>query len=544
MAASLSIALLAGCSGGNSPGTAGNQNGNPEASGNTQSSSGGPFELGAQPLDFTMYGHYDWYTMPQWGGDDSSAWIKDNLKVNISAIHSGGSSSQKLNTMIATGDLPDAIWLERSEVERLRAAGLLVPLDDYLENYPNLKEWLGEEGINMLRSEDGNIYQIPNWYTSQPNGNAGYVVNKKIYTELGSPKLETTDDLYNYLTMVKENYPNVIPYEPNLGADGQGLDVLTTAFRENDQRYVGLRAVPVDGKLTSLFTDEAFRESQVYISKLFRERLITQDALTQTVDQVTEKVMTGRVAVYASSSATDIPQEAHNELVQSDPEAGYFMIKPIYKEGLNPDQIFPGTYNRLGWNVTVITRAAENPEAIFAYYDWLTGPEGQSTIMWGPTGTYWDGMEEDGVTPVFTDQYVSGAAELTQLQSTTINLNWTGNTVFVDRTKAAFEAGLPPEQQNWATRYQREITWDTQTDSTEFINIDPQPESEEGIIRQRVEDIFTEMRAKVLYAKTDGEVLDIIDKAETDAQAAGYEKLLAYRTVKWQENLARMKGSN
>ena len=42
----------------------------------------------------------------------------------------------------------------------------------------------------------------------------------------------------------------------------------------------------------------------LYISKLFREKLISQDALTQTTDQVKEKVMTGRFAVYAGSSPT------------------------------------------------------------------------------------------------------------------------------------------------------------------------------------------------------------------------------------------------
>ena len=539
LSVALSAALLAGCSGGNNGPAASPGNGEAPTNGEQ---TGGPFELGAQPLSYTMYGHYDWYTMPPWGGDEASAWIKENKNVDIQAIHSGGSASQKLNTMIATGDLPDAIWLERSEVERLRGAGLLAPLDEYLDKYPNLKEWLGEENINLLRSEDGHLYQIPNWYTQQPNGNGGYVVNRKIYKELGEPKLETTDDLYEFLKQVRDNYPNVVPFEPYLGKDGQGLDVLMTAFREDDQKYTGLRAVPQGDQLTSIFEDEIFIEGQQYVSKLFREKLITQDALTQTVDQVTEKVMTGRVAVYASASATDTPQDAHNELIKDDPDAGYFMIWPIHKEGLDKDKIFPGTYTSLGWNVTVITKAAENPEAIFAYYDWLTGPEGQSTIMWGPAGKFWDGMEEDGRTPKFTEAYVTEAAELTQLQTSTSNLNWAGNTVYVDRTKAAFEENLPVEEQNWATRWQREITWKTQKDATEFINIDPQPDSEEGIIRQRIEDIFTEMRAKVLYAKSDEEVIAIIEKAGQDADAAGYDKLLEYRTQKWQENLAAMKG--
>ena len=50
---------------------------------------------------------------------------------------------------------------------------------------------------------------------------------------------------------------------------------------------------------------------------------------------------------------------AHAELVAKDPEAGYFMIWPIHKEGLDKNKIFPGTYTQLGWNVSVITKVAK-----------------------------------------------------------------------------------------------------------------------------------------------------------------------------------------
>ncbi|HEY2493794.1 MAG TPA: extracellular solute-binding protein [Paenibacillus sp.] len=536
----MAVALLAGCGGGNG----GNSSNGEAAKTPKETNSDTPasvYELGKEQLDFTLYGHYDWYTMPAWGGDISSTWIKDTKKVNVNAIHSGGSAESKLNTMIASGELPDAIWLERVNVEKLRSNDLLVPLDDYLDKYPNLKKWLGEEGINMLRSADGKLYQFPNWYSKQPFGNAGYVVNKKIYTELGSPKLETTDDLYSYLKLVKEKYPNVVPYEPDLAKDGQGIDMLYSAFKENDQKYPGMRAVKNGDKLTSIFLDPEYREAQQYTSKLFREKLITQDAMTQTKDQIEEKVMTGRVAVYAGASPTEFAMKAHAELTKSDPEAGYFMIWPIHKEGLDKDKIFPGTYNMLGWNVTVITKSAKNPEAIFAFYDWLTGAEGQSVITWGPPGIYWDGVEADGETPKFTDKYTSDGAALAKLQSETTNLNWVGNSVFLDTTKSKFEEKLPVEQQNWSTRYQREVTWKTQSDATEFIGIEPEAESEEGIIRQRILDLYLEVSAKTLFAKSDAEVLAILDKAEADAQTAGYDKLLAYKTEKWQANLAKMK---
>ncbi|MNJ03679.1 hypothetical protein D3C73_1641020 [compost metagenome] len=54
-------------------------------------------------------------------------------------------------------------------------------------------------------------------------------------------------------------------------------------------------------------------------------------------------------------------------------------------------------------------------------------------------------------------------------------------------------------------------------------------------------DIFQEAFAKALYAKSDEEVLSLLNKANEDAKKAGYEKLLKYQTEKWQDNLSKMK---
>jgi ABC-type glycerol-3-phosphate transport system substrate-binding protein len=534
---------LSGCSKGNDS----NKEGTNSTNAKTEESaapSEGPFVLGSKPVEFSFYGNYDWYTMPPWGNDLATGWIKDNLKVNITPVQSGGDAATKYNMMIASNELPDVMWMERGpDVEKLREADMLVPLDGYLEKYPNLKKWLGEAGINMLRSEDGKLYQFPNWYTSQPNGNAGYVINKKIYTELGSPALETTDDLYSYLKLVKAKYENIVPIEVGLGAQGDGLDVLYSAFGEDYQvKYLGIRGVPKDNVLTSIFTDPVFRESMQYSNKLFHEKLMTQDVMNQTADQVKEKVLNGRVAVFAAASPTKYGDPGNAILKKEDPEAGYFMIWPIHKPGLDKNKIWPGTFNQLGWNVSVITKAAKDPEAIFAFLDWFTGPEGQSVGMWGPPGLYWDGFDADGA-PKFTDKYTSDSEGRDKLMATITDFQWAGNTVFVDKSKAKFEMSLPEDKRSWATEQQTKITWKTQSDATAFINLDPQPDSEEGIVWKQLDDLFKEVRAKALMAKSEADVLSILDKAEADAQAMGYSKLQAFMTEKWQENVKKMKGN-
>ncbi|MDF2836636.1 MAG: extracellular solute-binding protein family 1 [Paenibacillus sp.] len=540
---SVAIAIATVVTGCSDSGDNGNNGGNDTAPSSSTGDVSGVYELGKEPLEFSFYGHYDWYTMPEWGGDLATKWIQENKKVNVVPVSSGGNAKNKMSTMIVSGELPDVIWMERgADVEKLRAEGMLVAFDDYLDKYPNLKEWAGESTLDMLRSPDGKLYQFPNWYTTQPNGNAGYLVNKKIYEELGSPSLETTDELYDYLAKVKSTYPDVVPLE--VGQSASGVDIMVSAFAENrPYLFNQMIAVPQDNKLVSLFTDPVYRELLQYSSRLYREKLMTQDAFTQKREQVEQKVVTGKVAVYVASSPTEFGAIGHSQLSEQDPKAGYIMVWPVHKDGLDRNKIFPGDYKQLGWNVSVITKSAKNPEAIFAFLDWFTGPEGQRTIMWGPEGIYWEGTDGDGA-PLFTDAFTSDIKGRDELMNSTVNFQWNGNTVYVDNSKMKFESTLPPEKQNWETRWQSEITWKTQYNTTEYVNLDPAGDSEEGIIAQSVFEIYEQARAKAITsAKSDEEVLAILDKAEQDAMKVGYEKLLQYKTEKWQENVSKLEST-
>ncbi|MEC0203382.1 extracellular solute-binding protein [Paenibacillus lautus] len=510
----------------------------PPAEGNSD----GKWVLGEKPLEFTAYAHYENSDFPKWESTPIGKYLSDEKQVKINMIAAAGAHRQKLSAMMASDDLPDMIWGDRDDpdIERLRKEGKLVAYDDYLDKYPNLKTWMGD--LDLLRAEDGKLYRFPNWYSSNPFGNAGYVVNKKIYKELGEPPLETTDDLYNYLVKVKDKYgSSIVPFEPHRAQERQGLGVLYTAFGEGanyTQLNANLLSVPKDGKLTSLLEDPVFREAQKYIAKLYREKLISQDAFSQTEDQILEKVMTGRVAVFAGSSPTTMAGEAHPELIKEDPDGGYFMIWPIHKPGLDKNKIYPGTYTSFGWNAAHITTAAEDPEAIFAFLDWYTGPEGMNIQFFGPEGKNWDGFDEDGK-PKFTENY--DPAEVAEIQSKNEPVMFVGNTSYIDPAKYKYMENLPFEEQDWRTRYQQTITWPTQLNVTEFVGIEPDPESEEGIIKTSVNELFLEIYAKSVMAKSDEEVDKILDQGNKDLMDLGYQQLLDYRTAKWQENLAKGK---
>ncbi|MFC5471518.1 extracellular solute-binding protein [Cohnella suwonensis] len=492
-----------------------------------------------RPASFSFYGNYDWMTIEPWGADPTSKWVKENLKIEVTPIQSSGAAEAKLNTMIASEGLPDVMMLDRGAiVERLRQANQLVALDDYLDKYPNLKKYAGEDTLNMLRSDDGKLYIFPDWYTSSPNGNGGWVINTKIYKELGSPKLETFDDLYAYLKTVKEKYTDVIPLE--VGFSGKGIEVMSSGFAENHPtQFASMRYYPEGDKLVSIFKDPVYKDAMLFANKLFREKLITQDAFTQKDDQVKEKLKTGKVAVLVFDDAANYGREGHNAWKAIDPSGGYQAIWPIHKAGLDPNKILVNEYNSLGWNAVVITKNAKDPEAIFAYLDWSTSPEGQRILFFGPQGLFWDEADSNGV-PIPNEAYKTTPEE----EKDKLKLGsfvWAGNTTYVDSSKAALEMTLPEEQRNWSTVAQSTIYWKTSMNMTEFVNLDPLPDTEEGIAQSAVKDLYTEVRAKLMFAKSDEEVLAIIDKADKDSVKLGFDKLLDYHTAKWKGNLEKMK---
>jgi ABC-type sugar transport system, periplasmic component len=544
----LGATALAGCSGNNegqsaseSPSASPSASPSGEASPSASAEADAAWVYGSEPLEFSAYAHYGWLDFPS---DMTSVpfwkFLKENKQTNIKAIQAKGNHAQLMTTMFASGDLPDLIYTDRNhpDINRLYEAGKLVALDPYLEKYPNLTKYFDKKYLDILRSPDGKLYQIPNWYTNKPTSTSGYVVNKKIYEELGSPKLETMDDLYAYLVSVKGKYGDeVVPFEPDRTQDAQGIGVLYTGFKEGNL-YKSLSAslmAAVDGdKLVSIFKDPSFHESQKFVSKLYREKLISQDMFTQDRGQVLEKLLTGRVAVYAGSGPTTYASQGHYELQKTDPNNGYFMIWPLAKAGLDPKKIHAGGYDALGWNVSVITTAAEDPEKIFAFLDYITGPEGMTVQFYGPEGKNWKGFDENGY-PIFTDTY--DALEVADIQAKNDPVMISGNSTYIDAAKMRYENAQPPEKQNWSARWQNEITWPSSNDITEFSNrLEPTADSELGDIRQGVLDIFLQVLADSATAKSDEEVDKILDKADADAKKLGYDKLLEWRTERWLEN--------
>jgi len=494
-----------------------------------------------QPLEFSMYTFDDGWQPAAWGQTVTTKWIQENKKVNINYVPTNGNAKQRFNAMYASGELPDVIVLGAGpELDRLVSEGQLVELDPYLDKYPNLKKSAGDQIININRSDDGKLYLIPDWYVGggYQNGSGGYAVNRKIYKEMGSPKLETLTDLESYLRAVKQKYPNVIPLEVGTPYD---IKMMYSAFKENSTPFFARKMFFPDGNVLMPITeDPAFKEFMLFASKLYRNKLMTQDVFTQKIDQMVEKLSQGKAAMALDVNLAKWARVPNSTLRAQDPNGGYEFIWPIHKEGQDKNKIYPNYTGREGGGKIVITKKAKDPERIFAYLDWATSDEGQSVLWFGPPGFLWDKKDENGI-PIPNDKYKTmDKAELDKLQ---ISDNMVaGNATWVNLAKVARDNLLPEDQRDFTTTQQVNICWKTSMDITAFANTEPQGESEEGIILQSAKDIFDQAFSQMIYAKSDEEVVSILNKTHEDMNKVGFPKVLEFIQKKWQDNLNKING--
>ncbi|GIW48800.1 MAG: hypothetical protein KatS3mg079_276 [Caloramator sp.] len=117
-----------------------------------------------KPITFDWYLNFSWFPN-KWGVDLTSQYVTKKTGVNINFIVPAGNENEKLNTMIASGKLPDFItlgWWEDG-VKKMIEGGLVLPLDELAEKYdPYFFKVADSIKLDWYRQPDGHVYGYPN----------------------------------------------------------------------------------------------------------------------------------------------------------------------------------------------------------------------------------------------------------------------------------------------------------------------------------------------------------------------------------------------
>lgn len=116
----------------------------------------------------------------------------------------GQTPEEKIDSMIQQDEYPDFINGADAS-NKLIEAGALIPLDDYLEDYPDLYHFLTPKQWESMRKEDGHIYYIPPFgvvrdhNTQTMISGEAFWIQKRVLEWAGFPEVKTLDEYFDYL---------------------------------------------------------------------------------------------------------------------------------------------------------------------------------------------------------------------------------------------------------------------------------------------------------------------------------------------------------
>lgn len=526
LAVVMASSVLAGCAG------SGKSGGGKQAADNSN------FEFKKDHLEFSWYADYNDMLANPWAVDSpTEEWIKQNLNVDIDYIPASGAAGQKLSIMLASNELPDVIQAGGSQtIKKMEDSKLLQPLDEYMDKYTNLRDTMGEKLLNMLRASDGHIYRISNWanYAGKPNGNVCWLVNEKVYKDLGEPALETFDDLYSFLKKVKTAYPDMVPLE----CSGQLEKYMYCGFKEEADVDDIVRFTTRKGnEMESLFKQDEYKKGMLLINKFYREGLLAKDIMARTSDQLEERIRAGRIAVLAAD--TGLGEKTRDDMMKY-ANSDWKVIWPIHEKGLDGKKIMLNAFGSVGFNSIMITKNAKNPEGIFAYLDWLWGAEGQAVYNYGPKGLYWDELNEDTYPILKPEYFRKSAADISKEIRGSGSGCRLGNTSWVDGC-AKYVYDLTPEnKRSWTKTQQFNIVWNTSKRADAFFDVVPSSNSDEGVTYQSIADAKSEAVAKIMFAESEADANANIDALVAESDRLGMDNLRKYMTNRLNENLKKL----
>lgn len=479
-------------------------------------------------VDFTWYLNFSWFPN-QWGVDATSQYITEKTGVDIEFIVPAGNEAEKLNSMIATGTLPDIItlgWWE-SQVNTLIEGELVYALDELAEEYDAyFFEMADPSKLGWYEQADGHTYGYPNAsYTPADYdkydtiySNETFLVRKDMYEAIGSPDMSTPEGFLQALRDAEAMFPEIndqplIPF---------GLHEFNeTGNSSLDNMLPHFLAVPkeVDGKLYDYITDEDYQTWLKTFRTAYSEGLIADDVFIDKRVQMEEKIAQGRYfsMLYQGQDAL-APIKA---LYAEDPETTYIAVDgPKNMNGDDPTLPATGV---AGWTLTMISKNCENPDRAIQFFSYMMSEEGQHDIYLGAPGTYEtvDGKEvftEDAMTLMNTDR-----AAFDQKYGAE-NTFW----MFMD---LAMQSQWNPEMtepvkqfKEWTSPY---VTW-----MGTFDDINPPGDSDLGAENSLIGNKWGQTLPQLILAKTDAEFDDLMNDYLTYRDEHSYAEIVQFQQDK------------
>ncbi len=340
------------------------------------------------PVTLSAFIDMSWYAVDTWGKDDISPVITKNTGITLDVTKATDAS--QLDVLIASNQMPDLIYTESAPMfSKLNSSDFSLSLDDLAKQYcPEFLQLLAPDEVSNNTEDDGHIYALTNTYANDEDwkdqnvlpsvGNSWLHVRKDIMEALGNPKLESFDDFYNVLKMVKEKYPKMTPMVQYV--DWQSPFTVFMGLQVKDKAYVD-----GSGTVKIGITDPVYLEYYKYVNRLFREGLLPKETFTYNMDQFNQVVNSGNV--FAVGFNCKVSDDANLKFDQSGENYEFMSLQEPLK--YNGETKYKVIDSSLGWARCYVSTNCSNPARAVNFLEYLRSPEGDKLTSWGIEGTHY-----------------------------------------------------------------------------------------------------------------------------------------------------------
>lgn len=313
----------------------------------------------------------------------------------------GQTAAEAVGTIIASGDLPD--FIDGGDgMMALYDEGALVAWDDYIEQYPNLKEMYTDEEWDMFRQDDGHIYWanvFQNSYgenrTTTHNDEA-FWIQVRVLEWAGYPEINTLDQYFDVLEKYYEANPTMedgtanIPY--TILCDDWRYFCIENApeFLDgypNDGSVIVDKTDPNAPKIVDYNTTETAKKYFQKLNEEYNKGMIDGEFATQIYDEYIAKLSTGAVLGMCDQwwdfafTVNDVFKQQGLDLKG----CNYVPLGLTIEEGMdNRWHTYDDTLNNSSG--CAVTTSCEDPDRAFKFLNDILDQEIHDLRFWGIEG--------------------------------------------------------------------------------------------------------------------------------------------------------------
>ncbi|CAK4833583.1 unnamed protein product [Aphanomyces euteiches] len=487
-----------------------------------------------ETANLSWYINFDWFAQV-WGEDTSSKYITEDTGVTIT--YQNG-ADDKLNTMLASGDLPDLITIDGSSPLIKDAAKFAIPLDELAAKYDPyfLEKATKPETVKYFTREDGHIYGYPNFSNTKADyekggvyGNQAFMVRKDIYKQIGSPDMTTPEgftaalEAAQKLNLKDELGKAVIPFGTvyfNEGSEKNGV------FNRTLADFIGVPMLSKEGTYYDRYTDEDFQKWLKVFVKARQAGLTDKDMIIMTKDDKDARLTNGSYFVYFAS---DVIGETDTMSLWSKehPDKEYIAVNGP-SSTIGRKTALPGTSIE-GWTQTFISKNVKNPQKAMEFLTYMVSEYGNTVMNYGREGVTYSVVNGN---PVLNKDLLefkqTDPAGFEKKEGLTTHL-WVQDSALLSRQMgiSQFPKALQQAKQ-WTVNYV--------VPQFELASLDVYLSKESARNKEKIDQNWSQTVAKILNAKSDAEVDQAMDEFIKYRQRNGYDKLVEERNKQIEVN--------